>query len=513
MDSSSFPIIDCYDLPEHPQPRAAYRLLAKDARPGFYDERTDRNIGWITKGEQDILRKSVVGIAGCGGMGGLLAMALVRAGVGEVRIADCEMFDVSNINRQFGAGRSTIGRSKALTTARMVRDAIDDSVLIVYPEGITEETVHSFLDGCDVACDEIEVLAIDARILFHQHARQLKVPLFNCNTAGFGTNLFLYTHESMTMEEATGLTYQEACRLRAQAGQGHQDALDRIVTAMMRAVVPNLPEYSPDEPEANREAFHARFKNERKVPIIATNPVFAAGFLADRVLLHLLKDSGVERDITPTPVMPGYLMMDAAAMTATCVRYGWNPSEGTLPPARIGVAADPEERTEAIEYIEHAMRARFECDPPPTHGCILVARLGRKLVGSIALQGTERGDPFAIEKHYDFDADAAPYPFDRSRIVEGTRWAAQYPGVSKDLVLESMRLAVALGKRFMLIEAKPHAIDRLGELGFMFLPIPGALLRVDRIRPMVGDRGMRYFLDQPAPSLYLCDMEGALRQT
>jgi len=108
-----------------------------------------------------------IGIAGCGGMGGLVAQILLRAGIGTIKIADTEVFDASNINRQFGAQRHTIGQNKAITTAKMLRATSDDTSIHVYPKGITEEYVDSFVDGCDLILDEIEYWSLAGRILLH----------------------------------------------------------------------------------------------------------------------------------------------------------------------------------------------------------------------------------------------------------------------------------------------------------------------------------------------------------
>jgi molybdopterin/thiamine biosynthesis adenylyltransferase len=316
-------IIECVDIPESIRKGTILKLLPKNCDPVYSQERVDRNLGWITSDEQEILGNSCVGIAGTGGMGGLLGAIFVRAGFGEIRIADCETFDVSNVNRQFAATRNTIGRSKALETARMIREISDDTTLLVYPEGINEDTVDPFIKGCDIICDEIEVLAIDARILLHQQARAHGVSLFNCNTAGFSTNLFLYTPTSMTMEEATGFTYAQAKALREKAEMGDMEASSQIAHSMMQAVVPKLPEYRPNDSQTDHDAFYRRFIEELRVPIIATNPPMATGFLADRILLHLLRNSGVKREITQTPEMPGYLHFDAAHMIAVVGSGEW----------------------------------------------------------------------------------------------------------------------------------------------------------------------------------------------
>jgi len=294
-------------------------LEAKNSDTDFYSERTDRNYGWITSQEQLLLKNSTIGIAGCGGMGGLLASIFTRLGVGEVRIADSETFDISNINRQFGAGRNTVGKSKAVETARLVREIAEDTKLVVFTEGVNEDSVDEFITGCDIICDEIEVLAVTARLLLHERARKIGVSLFNCNTVGFSTNLFLYEPDGFTFEEAVGLTRSQAEVLEKRVAAGDQAAIDEIVDRMISTVVPILPDYSPGNAEINSEAFFRRLKIERKAPIIATNPSMAGGFLADRVLLYLLEKSGVTRNTCNVPKMPGYLHFDAATMVASVV--------------------------------------------------------------------------------------------------------------------------------------------------------------------------------------------------
>src|SRR5260221_227148 len=166
-----FQVVDCFTLSGELPKDMVYRLLPQNPDQVYYAERTDRNIGWITPDEQEMVHGSVIGVAGCGGMGGQLAEKLLRLGVGEIHITDSEDFDISNINRQFAAGRSTVGKSKAFETANMMRTITDDSTIVVDPRGIQEETVYGFVRGCDVICDEIEFWCVGARILLHRVAR------------------------------------------------------------------------------------------------------------------------------------------------------------------------------------------------------------------------------------------------------------------------------------------------------------------------------------------------------
>lgn len=319
-------VITCQNLPEDADTDHIYHLTPVNPDPAYYTERTDRNIGWISREEQDILKRKTVGISGCGGMGGLIASILIRAGVGTVKIADVENFDASNINRQFGATRANIGISKAFATARALRAITDDTNLIVYPRGINEADVDHFLQGCDVVCDEIEFWMVGARILLHQQARKAGVPLFNCNTIGFGTRLFFFTPQSATMEECLGLNYAEAKALEEKmiAKTADPDERRKIMENVAYGLLPELPTYSPlSAPCGNFPSIVKRMKEEGKAPIIASNPPMASGFVSDHVLLYLLKDSGVERHITHPAPMPSYLYFDAAKMRAKQVKGIW----------------------------------------------------------------------------------------------------------------------------------------------------------------------------------------------
>lgn len=84
-----------------------------------YAEMTTRNIGFITADEQARLQGACVYVCGTGGMGGACLLALVRAGVGRLILADIDAFEVSNLNRQVFAFLGTVGRHKAEASAEI----------------------------------------------------------------------------------------------------------------------------------------------------------------------------------------------------------------------------------------------------------------------------------------------------------------------------------------------------------------------------------------------------------
>ena len=82
-----------------------------------YEEMTGRNAGFVTATEQSLLREGRVFVCGVGGMGGAALQSLVRAGVGNLTIADMDLFERSNLNRQLFATVDTVGRLKVSATA------------------------------------------------------------------------------------------------------------------------------------------------------------------------------------------------------------------------------------------------------------------------------------------------------------------------------------------------------------------------------------------------------------
>jgi len=296
----------------------------------FYRERTNRNNGFIVEEErkrireQECIRNVTVGIAGNGGMGGLLGSVFARAGYGGLCFADCETFDISNINRQAAATESTIGKSKAIETALGVRAIVKDVTLWVYPQGITEQTVEDFVLRCagGVILDLVEFWAAGARILLHHYAKKHRVPVFNCNSVGFGTRLFCFDHTGAAAEEMLGLTLGEAVALQLKVQQkiATRGEVRHLMNRMLNAFVPELPHYGtfPDGGTILDYVLD-RLLNKQQASIVATNPPMASGFLANRVLLYLLRDSGMLRTIAREPKTPGYLYFDAALMEARIV--------------------------------------------------------------------------------------------------------------------------------------------------------------------------------------------------
>lgn len=128
-----------------------------------YDEAFSRNIGWLTRPEQDKLRQKRVAIAGLGGVGGVHLLTLCRLGIGKFHLADFDTFDLANFNRQAGAAISTLGLGKLEVMIRQALDINPELELKGFNNGVTGDNLDDFLDGVDIYVDGLDFFAFQAR--------------------------------------------------------------------------------------------------------------------------------------------------------------------------------------------------------------------------------------------------------------------------------------------------------------------------------------------------------------
>ena len=135
-----------------------YKIEAFD-----YDIAFQRNLGFLTKTEQAKLKKSRVAIAGLGGTGGAQVHALSRLGIGAFNLADPDIFELANFNRQLGANMDTLGRSKAVVMQELVYSINPEADVQLFDTGINRENIAQFLDGVDVVVDSLDFYCFEER--------------------------------------------------------------------------------------------------------------------------------------------------------------------------------------------------------------------------------------------------------------------------------------------------------------------------------------------------------------
>jgi len=175
-------------------------------REQFLRAAFSRNLGLISEDEQQRLAAARVAVAGAGGVGGLHVLTLARLGIGHFKIADFDTFDAVNINRQFGAMASTIGKQKAEVIAAMARDINPYAVVEVYPNGVTLENLDAFLDGVQVYVDGIDFFEIEIRRAIFKRCRERGIYALTAAPLGFGATLQVFAPHGMTFDEYFGIS-------------------------------------------------------------------------------------------------------------------------------------------------------------------------------------------------------------------------------------------------------------------------------------------------------------------
>lgn len=170
----------------------------QDKWSAAYSGLVERNIGLLSKEEQQRLKESKVAMMGAGGLGGVAMEVLVRCGIGRFSVVDKDTFEPSNLNRQVLAIKDTMGRSKVDVAAERARQ-INPDIEVVTAEHVGEDNIDELLGGADVA-----VMAIDELlpcILTSRATKRLGIPLVEGWAIPFG-NVRTFTAETPTLEEA-----------------------------------------------------------------------------------------------------------------------------------------------------------------------------------------------------------------------------------------------------------------------------------------------------------------------
>jgi sulfur carrier protein ThiS adenylyltransferase len=101
------------------------------------------------------LGESAVGIIGLGGLGSNAAMMLVRSGVRHLVLADFDVVEESNLNRQLYFP-DQVGHPKAEALAETLTRIEPSVTLDAYTVRVTPENLATLFDGVDVLLEAVD---------------------------------------------------------------------------------------------------------------------------------------------------------------------------------------------------------------------------------------------------------------------------------------------------------------------------------------------------------------------
>lgn len=102
---------------------------------------------------QQCLAQSNVLVVGAGGLGSAALMYLTSAGVGHISIADGDIVDLTNLQRQIVHREDTVGMNKALSAQRQLRSINSTIVIDAIQERLSGSALENAVNKADVVLD------------------------------------------------------------------------------------------------------------------------------------------------------------------------------------------------------------------------------------------------------------------------------------------------------------------------------------------------------------------------
>lgn len=132
------------------------------------------------------VKQAKVGIAGCGGLGSAVAIALARTGVGHLLLVDFDVVEPSNLNRQqFFVDQ--IGQLKVEALAENLRRMNPYITIETWALRLTRWNIPQIFAGCDVLAECFDDPAMKRDMALAVRQKMPETPLVTVSgIAGFG---------------------------------------------------------------------------------------------------------------------------------------------------------------------------------------------------------------------------------------------------------------------------------------------------------------------------------------
>lgn len=222
----------------------------------------------------NILSEKKVIIFGVGGVGGYVAEALARTGVGEIDIVDNDKVALTNINRQIIALHSTIGRYKVDVAKERMLDINSNLKINTYKTFFTPETQDEFdFTKYDYIVDAIDTVV--GKLALVEKSKSANVPIICSMGAGNKLN--------PTMFEVTDISKTSVCPLAKVMRQELKKRNIKDVKVVYSKEIPIVP-------KENEDTLIEKVSGKNRVPAsIAFVPSVVGLILAGEVIKDLVK--------------------------------------------------------------------------------------------------------------------------------------------------------------------------------------------------------------------------------
>ena len=115
-----------------------------------YEDLFQRNLGIFEPEEQERIKNAKIAIIGCGGIGGVIAVALARSGVGHLVLMEPDVYELSNMNRQIACFCDTLGVNKAVCIREEILKINPEAEVTVYERALVPAEIEEIIKPMDI---------------------------------------------------------------------------------------------------------------------------------------------------------------------------------------------------------------------------------------------------------------------------------------------------------------------------------------------------------------------------
>ena len=241
--------------------------ICKERLLDSYFERNLRTVGILEKDQLNQIRSSKIAVAGLG-LGGSTFINLIRFGVEKFNIADPDIFERTNINRQRGAKERTIRSRKDETLLDEAKSINPDVSVCLFKEGVKKSNVERFITGANFIVDAIDIFALEDKLELHAKARALNIPVLVCGSIGFGATVAIFDSTTPTFNDVSKICSENSER--------------KNVELFVNFIAPRIPHYMEDQ-------VRKAILEDSHIPFVVSGVELAAALSVCEIAKYLLK--------------------------------------------------------------------------------------------------------------------------------------------------------------------------------------------------------------------------------
>ncbi len=242
-----------------------------------------RNLMFYGKEGFERLQRASVAIVGLGGVGSYAAEALVRAGIGKLRIIDCDNIKATDVNRQLLALSTNLDTPKVEAGRTRLLAINPDLCLDVRREFFHFDTADALItQDLDYVVDAIDSLSPKAALIRHCTERDIRI----ISALGASSRTDPFAIRITTLSQTIRCPLARALRRYLRAKKVIADP--PVLYSQEPPVRAHTLEDSPQASEST--GAYARGRKRRALPSISTLPGIIGLMAANYVIFELLKE-------------------------------------------------------------------------------------------------------------------------------------------------------------------------------------------------------------------------------